>query len=188
MRTIDGSAAEGLSMWFLFACAAPVPSEPVAIACAVTAEQVGVPGGRIEDCTPVAGFPEILQVRVDGTGHTVVVHGATVTSGGGLAALDRFIAGLPAARAASLDLPAVAALLRAFDAFPTDFDARATGFDLPEVGKSQFIATPFVLILYNGIPPEPRFVRATLGGHPLAWTREERQADGTWRRVTTRGQ
>ncbi len=172
-------------MWFLLACAPPPPTAPAGVACAVTAEQVGVPGGRIEDCTPVTGFPEILQVRVDGSGHTVVLQGGSVTAAGGLAALDRFVAGLPPERARSLDLPAVTALLRAFDAFPPDFDARATGFDLPEVGKSQFMATPFVLILYNGIPPEPRFVRATLAGDPLVWTREERQGDGTWRRVAT---
>lgn len=173
-------------MWFLLACTTPSPPAPAEVACPVTAAQLGVPEGRIEDCSPVAGFPEILQVRVDGKGRTVVVRDGKPDPATGGSALVAFLEALPPERARTLDLPAVTALLRAFDAFPPDFDASASGFDLPEIGKSQFIADPFVLILYNGIPPEPRFIRATLAGDPLGWTREERQADGSWIRVGTR--
>lgn len=164
----------------ILACSPPAPPAPAPVACAVTAAAVGVPEGRIEDCSPVKGFPEILQVRVDGKGHTVVLRGGAVDPARGGAALAAFLAGLPPERAAALDLPAMIALLRAFEAFPPDVDPTSAGFDLPDVGTSHFTATPFLLVLYNGIPPEPRFVRVTLAGAPLAWTREERQADGRW--------
>jgi hypothetical protein len=169
----------------LIACSTPAPPAPAPAACAVTAEQVGVPGGRIEDCTPLRGFPEILQVRVDGRGHTVVlVSGAPVSARGG-AALAGFLHGLPAERAASLDLPAMIALLRAFEAFPPRFDATSAGFDLPAIGTTRFTARPFELVLYAGLPPEERFRRATLAGEPLTWTIEERTPTTPWAPVGT---
>lgn len=138
------------------------------------------------------GFPEVLQVRVDGKGHTVVLRGGSPVSEKGGPALAAFLRSLPPDRAATLDLPAMIALLRAFDAFPPEFDGTSAGFDLPEVGTSRFTAQPFELVLYMGIPPEPRFLRATLTWDaakgpdaPLTWTYAARQADGSWTETGT---
>jgi len=170
-------------MWLLLACAdAPSPAPPPAeVPCAVSPAQLGVPDARIEVCEALAGLPEVLQVRAGGSGHTVVLRDGAPIAERGLPAFASFIAGLGPERTATLDMSAVVALLRAFQAFPMGFDGRASGFALPEVGTSRFTPAPFELVLYAGSgPPVERFRRATLRPPYTAWLLEDRQESGAW--------
>ncbi len=168
---------------FLAACSTP-SAQP--FTCANAASQLGHPNATVEGCDPAPHLPEILQVALKGGDlqktTIIAVHladGKRDPSTGN-AALATFLDGLGARRDA-LTMPDMIAVLRAFNSFPKGIDGSSSMFDMPNVGKSSFVATPFVLELYNGDPPNPGFFRDRLAGPPWTWTHGT-LADGatTW--------
>jgi hypothetical protein len=163
-------------MLLLLACS----REPPPIPCAVTPAMVGVPEGRIESCDPLPAFPEVVQVRIGGKGHTVVLAGGVPVAERGGSALKAWLDAL-GARRGTLDMRTLVAVLRALEAFPPRFDATSVGFDMPALGKSSFVADPFALVLVTGAPPEEVVFRATLQPDPWQWTIESRTPSTEWK-------
>lgn len=140
---------------------------------------VGAPGGVIESCEPLANFPDIVQVRVAGRGHTVVFSGSAPLTERGGPALATWLDGL-GERRALLDMSTLIAVLRALEAFPPQFDATSAGFDMPNLGRSTFLRDPLTLTLVTGLPPEEHFLRATLTDNPWEWQVEARTPSTPW--------
>lgn len=177
--------------FFLLACdrAPDPPPVPERFSCEVAAAWLGHPQSRVVACDPVSGLPELVEVALEGPdipggrlSTTLRFEGETRRTEVGGPAMAAWLAALPPERVAELDLPRMMAVLRAFQAFPPGFDGRSAGFAMPAIGTSSFSPAPFRLVLYTGLAPEERFLRATLVGRevPWAWTMEERAADGSW--------
>lgn len=148
---------------------------PPPFTCADAAAALGHAGATVDACDAAPHLPEVLQVVLRGGdvgARTLVgvwVVDGQIRDGAAPGALARFLDGL-GPRRDTLNLTDLMFVLRAFDAFPPGFDAKAAMFDLPGVGASTFTAQPFALELYNGRAPEPGFVAATLRGPPWVWT------------------
>lgn len=169
------------------------PSGP-AFSCGEAATALGHPGAVVEACDAAPHLSDIYQVALSGGDllgrkvYGVYVVDGTLSPATGNEALTAFLDGL-GPRASTLTVTDMIAVLRAFQAFPSGFDPTASMFDLPGVGTTRFTPAPFRFEMYNGRPPEPGFVRATLEGPPWVWTLAElgdpkADSEPTWRQTS----
>ncbi len=178
------------SLFSLPACTEAGPS----FTCGDAAAALGHPSAQVEACDAAPHLSDVYQVALSGGDllgrqvYGVYVVDGKVRPDTGNAALSAFLDGL-GPRAAALNVLDMIAVLRAFQAFPTGFDPSVSMFDLPDVGTTRVTATPFRFEMYNGRPPEPGFIKATLEGPPWVWTLAEMGepavgAPPVWRQTT----
>ncbi len=161
-------------MWLLLACTTPAPP----FTCEDAAAALGHPKATVDSCDQAPHLPEIYQVALTGDevgGHLIIglhVVDGKIDPAHGNKAVAGFLDALGDRRKA-LTMHDMMATLRAFDAFPAGFDAKTAMFDLPSIGTSHLTAEPFEVVIYNGRPPDPGFIRATLTGPPWVWALAE---------------